>query len=182
MTTPRARRIVLALACIVPVHRAAAQTVMPGDRVRVVDIQRRTTVLTGELIRLSGDSITIRSTGNQAVSVAGAEHFLDVSAGMQRSTWTGIGLGFLVGAVTGYVVGASAYEPCGGSFCPFYLSQGEEAGITAAAFAIPAMVIGGIIGHNFKHEVWQQVDRPPVRVGIAPAPGRGVLFSASIAF
>ncbi len=182
MLTRRARRIALALACIVLPHTAAAQTVIPGARVRVVDVQRRTAVLTGELIRTAGDTVTILTTdwrtgATQTVLVVGAQHRLEVSAGTHRSTGRGIGLGFLVGAAIGGVVGITS-QPTGGILDP---GRGGRAVAAAVLLGVPGMVIGGMVGHATKVDDWRPADRLPVRVGIAPS-SRGVLLTASFAF
>ncbi len=182
MFTRRARRIALALACIVLPHQAAAQTVIPGARVRVVDVQRRTSVLTGELIRMAGDTVTISATdwrtgATQTVLVVGAQHRLEVSAGTHRRTGRGIGLGFLVGAAIGGVVGITS-QPTGSYLDP---GRGGRAALGAIVFSLPGMLIGGMVGHATKVDDWRPVDHPPVRVGIAPG-SRGVLLTASFAF
>ena len=95
MTTPRARRIVLALACIVPAHQAAAQTVMPGTRVRVVDAASSNPLMVGQLVRLVGDSVTIlsaanlASSGSQTTWVVGGQHRLEVRTVLRRRTGRG---------------------------------------------------------------------------------------------
>jgi hypothetical protein len=191
MTNHCARRIVLALACIVPAHRAAAQTVMPGTRVRVVDASSNNPLIVGEMVRMVGDSVTILSAANLASSgartvwVVGGEHRLEVRTVLSRRTGRGIAVGAMLGAAVGAVFGAVTYRPCEGTAwgaCLMDYGQAGEAAGGAILFAIPGMVIGGIIGHNVTTATWRRVDRPPVRVGIAPAPGRGVLLSASIAF
>jgi hypothetical protein len=195
MSTYRARRIVFAMACIVPAHQAAAQTVMPGARVRVVDASSNNPLMVGELVRLIGDSVTILSAANLASSatrtvwVVGGQHRLEVSTDLRRRTGRGIGYGFLVGAAAGAVIGAVTYRRCvpspgyfGSLGCMFDYGPAANAAGGAIVFAIPGMLIGGMIGHSVKSEVWRRVDDLPVRVGIAPALGRGVLLTASVAF
>ena len=182
MTTPRARRIVLALACIVPAHQAAAQTVMPGARVRVVDAASSNPLMVGQLGRLVGDSVTIlsaanlASSGSQTTWVVGGQHRLEVRTVLRRRTGRGVLIGALLGAPIGAAIGFATRQ------------GGDDLGLATSVFggaimlAIPGMVIGGRIGHHVTTTTWRQVDHPPVRVGIAPALGRGVLLSASIAF
>ena len=184
MSSQRARRIALALACIVLPHQAAAQGVFPGVRVRVVDVSSAAPVLTGQLVRKAGDTVIVSSAAaTPTVFVVGAGHRLEVSAGTHRRTLRGVGLGFLVGAATGAVLGLASYqEPdCSQSFICLDFGPGFAALAGAVVFSVPGMVIGGIVGAK-KHEVWRRVGRLPVHVGIAPAAGPGLRLTASVAF
>jgi len=102
---------------------------------------------------------------------------IDSGDGTHRRTGRGIGIGFLVGAAIGGVVGITR-QPTGGFLDP---GRGGRAVAAAVLLGVPGMVIGGMVGHATKVDVWRRVDLPPVRVGIVPSSG-GVLLSASFAF
>lgn len=184
MFAHRARHIALGLVCLVVGRRAAAQSVVtPGARVRVVEVSSGAPLVTGELIRMAGDTVLISSAAaTQTVWVVTAAHRLEVSAGTHRRTLRGIGLGFLVGAATGAVIGLATYqEPDCIQFC-IDLGRGFTALAGAAVLSVPGAVIGGIVGAKSKHEAWRPIANHAVRLGIAPAGSGGVLLAASVAF
>ena len=197
MTNHCARRIVLALACIVPAHRAAAQTVMPGTRVRVVDASSNNPLMVGMLIRVVGDTVTILSEANLASSSAytvwpvGGQRRLEVRTTLRRATGIGAVVGLVGGAAVGYAIGAASapadcvtppgsWLPC--DFADKMVPTPSPGAMGAIGGSLVGMLIGGLVGHGIiQSETWQRADRPPVRVGIAPT-SRGVMFSASVAF
>lgn len=194
MSTHRARLTALALSSFVLPSVVAAQVVMSGARVRVVDVSNSSLVMEGELVRMVGDSVTIStaanlaSSGTRSVWVLGGQRRLEVRTALHRQTTIGELTGGLVGAVAGAVIGAASYTPCvpssgflGGLNCIGSPDQGSVTAIGAMGGLLAGAVIGGIIGHGIKTETWQRVDRPSVRVGIAPS-SRGMLFTASVAF
>jgi len=185
MSMHRARRIALTLAgFLLPVTVAAQYAVTPGARVRVVDASRAGPPLTGQLIRMAGDTVIISSAAAmQTALLLTPAHRFEVSGGTHRRTLQGIGLGFLAGAAVGAILGFALYEEsdCTG-LCIFDFSQGESALLGAVGLGVPGILIGGIVGANLKHETWRIIEHQPIRVGVAPAGHRGLLLALSLAF
>jgi len=182
MAIRRSCRILLALACFTLTGQAAAQHApAPGARVRVVDAVSAVPLVTGELVRVAGDTVVILSSERTATAlVVAAGLQLELSAGTHRRTLRGIGLGFLVGAAFGAGLGLATYEEQPESY--FDWGPGFAALGYAVVFSVPGMVIGGIVGANSKYEAWRRIDHRRIRVGVAPAGYRGVLLAASVAF
>ena len=180
-----ARRIALAMACILlPVTVAAQYAAAPGARVRVVNVSNAAPVLTGQLIRMAGDTVIVSSaTAIQTSMVVTPAHRFEVSTGRHGRTLRGIGLGFLAGAAVGAILGFALYEEsdCTG-LCVLDFSQGESALLGAVGLGVPGILIGGIVGANLKHETWRIIELQPIRVGVAPAGRRGLLLALSLAF
>ena len=182
-----ARRIALALACILLPDTVAAQyAVTPGARVRVVDASRAGPPLTGQLIRMAGDTVIISSAAaTQTALVVTPEHRFEVSSGRHGRTLRGIGLGFLAGAAVGAALGLALYEKpdCTPNvFLCLDVGPGASAAAGAVLVGVPGLLIGGIVGANFHHETWRLVEHQPFRVGVAPAGHRGVLLTLSLPF
>jgi len=104
--------------------------------------------LVGEFRDGRGDSIWIRARYTQRdVSLPLAEVVrFEVSQEESRRTWSGAGIGFLVGALGGVAAGAS---------------EGSQMGDTGARIAVDAvvlgclgMMLGAVIGHSVKVDHW----------------------------
>lgn len=194
MCTNRARHLILALACMVLPSKASAQTVRPGAHVRVVDASSNNLLMVGMLVRMVGDTVTILSGANPTslsaytVWAVGGQRRLEVRSAQQRATGIGIVVGLVSGAAVGHAIGAaSAPAECvtpPGSLIPCGFAEKMFPAGTMGAIggSLVGMLIGGFVGHGIiMSETWQRVDRPPVRIGIAPT-SRGMMFSASVAF
>jgi hypothetical protein len=185
MSSHCARRIALTLACwLLPGTVAAQYAAAPGARVRVVNVSSSAPVLTGRLMRIAGDTVTISSAGAiQTALLLTPEHRLEVSAGTHGRTLRGIGLGFLTGAAVGAAVGLATYKKsdCTG-LCVLDFGPGATALAGAVLVSVPGMLIGGIVGANVTRETWRLVEHRPIRVGVAPAGHRGVLLTLSLPF
>ena len=183
MSDHRAYRVVLVLALLVPPGMAAAQVVVPGARVRVVDVSSNHPLAVGRLVRLVGDSVTILSEANLAAPTAytvwavGGRRRLEVRTAVHDQALVGALLGGVAGAAVGYAIGSSAPNNCGNSFAMCI----PPASLAAMGGSLLGIVVGGVIGKAFRSEEWRWVDRPPVHLGIAPV-SRGMLFTASISF
>jgi hypothetical protein len=117
MSTDRARRIILALACIVLPSKAAAQTVLLGAHVRVVDASSNNPLKVGKLVHFVGDTAIILSEANLAapktrsVWIVGGQRRLEIRTALRRKTGVGAIVGGVVGAAAGAAIG-SGTPPC----------------------------------------------------------------------
>ena len=86
-----------------------------------------------------------------------------MSAGVQRRTWQGAGIGFLAGGGIGAVVGLATYhrtecidsQIAQGFVCPFIddISRQTSVIIDAALIGTAGTIVGALIGH-VAHETW----------------------------
>ena len=114
----------------------------PGSRVRVTIASEGSR--SGEVIALTADSVVIvRSATRDTIGFRRTEiSRLEISAGERRNTLKGLGLGVLIGAGTGAILGfASGDDKCGENTCLF-----GDAEFKAGALGIVLGVAGGVIG------------------------------------
>lgn len=191
MTCCRTRVIGLALACALLAHKAEGQGVVPGDRVRVVQVQGGRVLLRGTLVRRNADSATILSesagsTGgtNESTVAISRGNRLERSAGQVASTARGVGMGLLVGAATGALLGAVTYRPpdCTSALICLDYGRGFSAMGGAIVLTPIGMVIGGIVGANHKHEAWKRLAQFPFSVSVAPTARHRVVLRAGVSF
>lgn len=130
----------------------AAQTLQPGDRIRIMREGR--SPLVGRFGRLTADSVWLTpARQSQAVGFAlGPTLRLDRSLGTHGHA----GAGALVGAGVGALVAVfflTAY--CGGdNYC-----NGDEQVGAAALFGLPSLALGAGIGALIRDERWAPVAR-----------------------
>lgn len=136
---------------------ALAQSVAPGERVRVTSLGSRGEY---EFVRLTADSLTVRQDGAHApFSIAASNvSLLEVSRG-GGSRWgafgRGAGIGLLVGGVVGYVGGKSSGDDKPGQFMAQTANQkATELGVI---LGILGAGVGGVIGAVGHKEHWQAV-------------------------
>lgn len=133
------------VACLFVVPHLEAQLshpVGPGTRVRVTTASAGSR--SGEVVALTADSVVIaQSATRDTIGFHRAKiSRLEISAGERRNTFKGLGLGVLIGAGTGAILGfASGDEKCGEYTCFM-----GDAGFKAGAFGILLGVAGGVIG------------------------------------
>ncbi len=143
----------------------AQQLVEPGARVRIVDRQGvrpvvvSSLMLTGSFVRMSGDSVFIvdRAGLLHAVYLNDGSH-LQVSEGKRQHILEGLGIGLVLGAAVGAGVGVASYsEPkCTGEPMCLDFGPGLWALAYAVRFALPGLLIGGVIG-SIPREQWREV-------------------------
>ena len=183
MLARRSHRIALVLAGIVLPSAAAAQVVVPGARVRIVDVSSNRPLMVGQLVRQAGDSVTILSEENLAAAAAhtvwvvGGQRRLEVRTAVHRHAAVGLLLGGMAGAAVGYAIGSSAPNNCANSW--FLCISPAETG--AMGGSLLGMVIGAVVGHGARSEDWRRVDQAPVGVAVSPG-AQGMHVALSIAF
>lgn len=150
--------LLILVAGMVPQAIAQSADLTPGARVRLR--YKEGGQLTGRLLRLDSDSISVsHEDGEVTVSVDGISR-LDVSQGFRRATLKGLKYGVLIGGAVGFVVGLpeAIDGGTGGIFDP-----GAEAlpYTTLAGIGLGA-IIGTGIGALSHTEVWVPVDAAPL--------------------
>lgn len=189
MRTHRRYSMILLLASLTLVHRADAQSLVPGQRVRVMESTGKRALVVGQLVRQTSDSVVIRpdsaaTPGIERVIVLAHDHRIEHSAGFRRQTRKGMGVGLLVGVTAGAVIGAGSYSKpncrSSGAICLDY-GRGDAAAMGAVLLGLPVMVIGGIIGASSPVESWRLLPARIARLSLSPNP-RDVRFSATMRF
>ena len=183
--------------CTIAPHVSAAQTVhsplsvdlAPGARIRVT--APATGRLVGTLIQATTDSVRVELASGSSIAFPAAELTrLELSTGVQRRGWKGAGVGLLVGAGVGGVIGLATYrrtqcdEPVLETFlCSFVDRTSRDVTVIADAAMVGTVgaVVGALIGHAGR-ESWVRVPlvRERARVGLTTSP-RGARPSLRIA-
>jgi hypothetical protein len=151
---------------------AAAQTLVPGTRVRFSHPGEGTR--TGTFVALTADTLEVALPGRTEPARVPLDQVtrLDVSHGMQRQLFRRAGIGFLVGGVAGAVGGAAAESGC---------KRTEDICFGAGGGAIIGGIfygaVGGIIGlvaGVIPSEKWERVEFQRQRISfVAPSAGHG---------
>jgi hypothetical protein len=133
----------------------------------------------GTVVQGGAGALTIHLENGGApveVPLDAFEH-LEVARGKRRHFWDGAGIGFVPGFALGFFAGW-------GLSC-------DEQGVPCRAG--PALAVGGVLGAGtalagglvgllFESDRWERVSAGHVRVGVAPAPNRGVTLGVSFRF
>lgn len=151
--------------------------VAPGDHVRVTapDVFRGR--LVGSVVTLGADTCVLEVEGRaeQLALPLTSLTRLEVSRG-QSSMWAqGMGIGFLLGATLGAVVGLTAAESW---------DVGGEAAAAALAglIGVPGAFVGLAVGASTKKERWESVPLDRLRVSMVPRRDGGLAIRVSLAF
>jgi hypothetical protein len=136
----------------------------------------------GTLVRATSDSVRLELASGSSIGypTVGISR-LELSAGVQHRGWKGAGIGLLVGAGIGGVVGLATYrrtecdEPVLELLvCSFVDRTSREVTVIADAAMVGTVgaIVGALIGHTGR-ESWIRVPLPHegVRVGLVTATG-----------
>lgn len=191
MRMHRTHGIGIALVCCVLAASAEGQGAKPGDRVRVVQLPGKQVLVRGTMVRLSADSAVILSDTSAlagdgptvTIAITG-DNRLQRFAGMKRRIAAGMGIGLLLGATTGGIVGAQLYQPkdCSRHTCGFEYNRDGYTRFGAVIGGAAGVLIGGIVGSTRTHEVWRPVSGLPIQLAIAPTADRSMLLAARVSF
>lgn len=143
----RGLAVAVALACTPRLHaQVARDAIAAGSRVRVaVDSGRP---LTGNVLRLDTDTITITASGDTPLQIATSRlTSVEVSRGRNRAGWSLSGA--LIGGLAGGVLGGAS----GGRNDP----TGLGAGAGFAAGGILGLLSGAVVGALVAPERWRSV-------------------------
>ena len=149
----RAARVVYAIALLLP-SLAAAQMATPiavGSRVRITAAPSGDKKLTGTVMSLSADTLTLRQgaeTNYRAFGISDISQ-IEVSTGTRTRKAKGALVGSLVGAASGALLAGALYKkppPC--DFICLYPpdTRGDEMLIAGVAGALSGALLGSLIG------------------------------------
>ncbi|MBL0172950.1 MAG: hypothetical protein IPP90_20035 [Gemmatimonadaceae bacterium] len=187
MQSHRVRKVLLSIVCALVARQAEGQGAIPGARVRIVR-ESNQILVEGELVSRTANGVSIRSVTPDSTSsaiewVLQGNDRLEQSTGMHSNALRGAGVGLLLGAAAGALVGAGTYEEpaCDGG-CFVDLGRGFSVAAGAVVGAVPGMLLGAVLGTGSKHESWRTMVARPVSLSVTPASLRGVRVTASLAF
>ena len=177
--------IALVAAMLGPGAALEAQTapLSPGARVRVTTSGPSPSRQVGSVLELREDSLVIRPDGRAdslAIPLARVTD-IELSRGLRTQGRRGLGVGFLVGAGAGVLIGLTDGDDPPGAF--FSFSAEEKALMAGSMLGVAGAVVGGLVGLVSRTEKWSRVPLGAAtgRVGVAPRPG-GVGLSVSLRF
>ena len=178
------RSFLLAAAALSVALPAAAQptradSILPGDYVRVLAPSVQPEPITGEVLHYYGNTLGLResSTGTAyTIPIDGIQR-LAKNQGMNRgrSVWHAARLGMFLGTSVGIV---------GGPLLSMHLKEETFARttlLTSAGGAAVGLGVGAAFGAMFAREHWQSY-RMPARTGatVGPAPGGGTAVAVTL--
>ena len=158
----------------------------PGSRVRVT--APATGRLVGTLVSATADSVQVELTAGSSVTLPRTSlSALELSAGVRRQGWRGAGIGLLVGAGVGGVIGLATYRSVEcydnvveGFFCDLVNRTSRSVTVVsdAAMVGTAGAIVGALIG-QVGHESWVRVPllRERTRVGMVGRSGFGVTIA-----
>ena len=159
----------------VRVYHHCSQEYDPGDRTERVRCEHET----GTLALVNSDSIVIdvSNGGTLAAIPLGQISRFQVSGGRGGAGARGAAYGALGGALLGGLFGIATCNSVQGSSN----SPGACALSGAVVVAVPAALLGLILGHSIGKETWVDVPVEGVGLSLAPTPG-GVGIGIAVAF
>ena len=166
--------ITFVLICIfggAPAEIASQAPLRSGSRVRVTapDCALRGQVATLRAIR--ADTLFLETTECPLASVTR----FAVSRGQKSHGRNGAAIGFPAGAVLAF-----AYCQVGGKRCEVFDTDFTP-GI-ALIFGGVGVLVGAIVGHRIKTDLWEEVPLERLRVSLAPQGGGGFALGLSVRF
>lgn len=164
--------LLLPIACAVAV--AQEDPVPPGSRIRVTSPMLGDARRIGTVVTFHTDTLVFQPAGSRdSVAIpASALTRLEVSAGRRRPILKGMGIGFLVGAATGVILGFASGDSENGWWD---WTAEQKAGIGGAVLGSVGAVAGGVIGATRVTERWARISLGSAETGVGPLPtGRGV--------
>lgn len=154
----------LVLALVVPLGmEAQAPDLVVGARVRVTapnfGLDKHVTTVT----ELRGDSVVVGVKGRPRTIALRDFSALEVSAGKRMRVLPFALMGLGIGAVGGYVIGATSYEE--GAWCCANSAEGEGM-IAGSVFGVLGFFTGAITGALYRGDRWVSAT-PPARATVA---------------
>ena len=148
----------------------------PGARVRVTT--PATGRVVGTVVSTEDDSLRVALAGGSALVVPRSTlSGLELSAGRKGQGWRGAGIGLLVGAGIGGVIGFATYRrsecydnPVEGFFCDLVNQTSRSVTVSsdAALGGLAGAIVGALVGQASGREQWVPVTLggTGVRVGV----------------
>ena len=169
-----------------PATHGASVDLAPGSRVRVT--APATGRVVGTLLSATDDSVRVELTGGSSLTLPTTSlSGLELSAGVRRQGWGGAGIGLLVGAGVGGVIGLATYRSAEcydnvveGFFCDLVNRTSRSVTVVsdAAMVGTAGAIVGALIG-QVGRESWVRVPllRDRTRVGAVGRSGFGVTIA-----
>ena len=160
------------LLTVAVVARGDAQSVNPGERVRLTSRNQQAPRLTGTITDIRGDTIFVSrdSTGARIESMLSSHvRSVERSVGRRSKLREGMGYGAVAGGLLGAAIGVGSYReepPINANLCqpgtciPLrfeYFGRGFHAAAGATAGIVAGALVGGIIGSMSSTDRWRRV-------------------------
>ena len=153
----------LAALSLLPLRVGVAQAPVvlePKTHIRFASLPNERAVVAEVLVQ-RGDSLWVRPmkvTDTVALALSMLAH-LDVSRGIKRETWRGVGIGLLSGAVAGGALGAALGNRCSPAEPNGSCSSSRRMLATIGAFSLgtTGAGVGALIGHAIRSDRWEPV-------------------------
>ena len=155
-----------------------------GERIRISPTVLASGSIEGVLVNLEGDTLVmaIESDSQAVVLALGSVRTFEVSRRVtHKASYAGIGL--LVGAGIGAMIGASTYRPCQpepGDWICIDMGRSGSAAAGAIVVGVPLAIIGLLAGMR-ESQQWIPLDPAKLRLTWLPD-DRGATVSALIRF
>jgi hypothetical protein len=153
--------------------------IVPGARARLIVSDYGEDLQTGTVTAVRGDTIVFRRDQAGDSLAIGFVHVgrLDIGRGRHARPFTGLGLGFLVGAAAGAIAGAATYQKPACTNDSFCLDFGVGANVAGGAVLGGAggALVGLIAGAFIHAERWRTVslngllDHPQAGIALIPS-------------
>jgi hypothetical protein len=148
-----------------------------GQRVRVTAPDLGIRHQEAWFVALHGDTLIL--TADTAVMCPfSALERLEIRQAGKSLKWLGAGIGFVVGAATGALLGWASGDDKSGFF---RWTAGEKAAMAAWALGVVGGVVGAIVGDRYKTVRWREFPLDRMRVSIVPQ-HRGFALAAAVRF
>ncbi len=158
--------LVSSLVAVLPIAAQQPISIPPNARMRISAPTRELDSAVAVVVEQRGDSLTIRLlSSKQTLTLNRAElSSLEVSRAQHRHPLKGAGIGLVVGAALGGVIGfVGGDDECTQSPDSFFggcflaLTAGQKAAAGAVGLGATGALIGAIVGAFHKTDVWSPI-------------------------
>jgi hypothetical protein len=152
--------------------------IVPGSRIRITERGARSDALSGTVITMRADSVVMRLDNNarrSSFALAGLSRF-EVSEGKKGHANAGGGIGFLIGAGIGALIGS--ISTTGGDHLEGAASVMAGSGIGA----VVGTFVGAAIGAKHKTEKWVDVEVESISISAGASRDGGGALSLGMHF
>ena len=160
---------------------ASAPRLYPGARVRVSTVDAPSVRRPGSVWALVGDTLRILIDGGDSAVAFPYQTIaqLDTSVGRHGRARMGAGIGGLLGAGTGVILGFASGDDPQGWFALWSHSTKEKARINGIGFGALGLIVGAVVGANIVTEHWRPIGIVP-RTTFSPKTSFGIRVSLAL--